>query len=129
MASAGAGPSEGAAAVWRLSEEPDPQAPTQHLELLVMRTGCAGGVTGEVTGTSVRYEDERILITAEVEPISGNFTCPGNDETPATIELTEPIEDRPLVDALCLESPHSEYAYCSDGPERWTPADGLSTPG
>lgn len=81
--------------------------------------GCASGFTGTVLEPQVTYEAEQIVITTVVEPLDDEAaTCPSNEWVAATVELSEPIGDRELIDGLCLEAEYAGTAHCMD-PARW----------
>lgn len=115
----GAGP---APATWTLQGEVT--AASAVVEIGVTRVDCADGVTGELLDPVVTYEDDRILIEARAAPNGlDGAGCPENDVVAQTVELDEPVGERALVDALCLDEPYSSYVWC-DGTQgvRWTPA-------
>jgi hypothetical protein len=97
------------------------------LEIGVTRTDCANGVTGELQDPLISYTDERVIITARVEPNGlTEANCQGNDTVSTVIELSEPVGDRELFDGICLDRTKRDYAWCrDDGGVRWAPsADG-----
>jgi hypothetical protein len=114
------GPSIG---VWELSDIEAVDATTERLDVEVTRLECSGGVTGEVLEPVVTLEADRILIRTDVAPLpEGNYDCQGNDRVPVTIELGEPVGDRELVDAACLEETASSTGFCQDDGVRWRPS-------
>ncbi|AIY03931.1 hypothetical protein ART_4332 [Arthrobacter sp. PAMC 25486] len=104
---AGSQPSAGSGdpGQWQLLDpsEVTPEAIT--LQLGVSRVGCAGGATGEVLKPQVTFEGGRIIIQTDVAPLpEGAYTCQSNDLVPITVELQEPVGNRELLDARCLDS-------------------------
>lgn len=107
---------------WKLLDPSEVTAETTTLHLGVSRAGCAGGVTGEVLAPKVAFEAGRITIQADVAPLpEGAYTCQSNDFVPITVELAEPVGDRELFDALCLDTVRLTHSYCMDGGVRWRP--------
>lgn len=98
-------------------------ADSTEIEILVTRAECSSGVTGKVLAPEIEYESDRILITAFVEPLEGSFhTCPDNDAVPLVVRLSEPVKDRELVDAYCLNPDVAGYAWCRESEGiRWPP--------
>jgi hypothetical protein len=113
------GPSVG---IWELSDIDAVDATTERIDVEVTRLECSGGVTGEVLEPVVTLEADRILIRTDVAPLpDGAYTCQGNDRVPVTIELGEPIGDRELVDAACLDEAAASTGFCQDDGVRWVP--------
>src|SRR5699024_9385038 len=91
------------------------------LTIGVKRVQCASGVTGEVLAPVVTYEEARIVISVDVEPLAdGAFTCQGNPTVPVQVRLTEPIGHRELVDGGCDDPRAARLIMCED-PVRWSP--------
>jgi hypothetical protein len=108
--------------IWELSDIDAVDAASERLDVEVTRLECSGGVTGEVLEPVVTLEADRILIRTDVAPLpDGAYTCQGNDRVPVTIELGEPIGDRELVDAACLDEAAASTGFCQDDGVRWTP--------
>jgi len=105
----------GDTATWQVLA-PDPVGPTtRNLTLGVTRLSCAGGKTGAVLTPQVTYETTRIVIRTDAAPLSGGaFTCQGNDSVTVEVRLGEPVGDRELVDAACLEGEAATTAACSE---------------
>jgi hypothetical protein len=102
-------------------------ADSTSIEIGVTRTACANGVTGALQDPLVDYGTDRIVITARVEPNGlTEADCQGNDVVRTVVELTEPVGQRELFDAICLDRAKLDYAWCrDDGGVRWAPpADG-----
>lgn len=107
---------------WKLLDPGEVTAETTTLHLGVGRASCAGGVTGEVLAPKVTYEAGRITIQTDVAPLpEGAYTCQSNDFVPITVELAEPVGDRELFDAICLDSERLTHSTCLDEGVRWRP--------
>lgn len=88
--SGAAGSTTGDLATWELAAPASVTTETRGLDLRVTRAGCSGGVTGDVLESRVQYEDDRVVVTTDVEPLGdGTWTCPGNDAVAVTVELDE----------------------------------------
>ena len=86
-------------AEWRLAPDQDLGPGSRAIDVLVTRTGCNSGVTGDPQPPEVAYEADRVVITFEVSPGQPEAaTCEGNDDAPATVVLDEPLGGRVLVD-------------------------------
>ncbi|MHA7277118.1 hypothetical protein ACX80O_11430 [Arthrobacter sp. Hz1] len=86
------------------------------------RAACSNGVTGTVLDPELTYEADRIVIETYVEPIPGRetVTCQGNNVVAVTVNLTEPVGNRDLVDGLCLDVNAVPATYCGeDDGVRW----------
>lgn len=83
---------------WHLAEDPSPS--DQTLSLLVHEIECASGqpAEGRIAEPEVDYQEDAVLVTMRVERRSDSETCPGNPDTPYTLELKEPIGKRTLLD-------------------------------
>lgn len=114
---------QGDPATWVLVH-PDQVGPdSTEITIGVTRLDCNGGVTGEALEPVVEYTESELVIRALVAPIDTDLprTCPGNDQVPVVVTLTEPIGDRDLVDAACLSGEAVSTSFCAAGPVRWTP--------
>ena len=90
---------------------------------MVRRLGCNNGITGDVQESSVRVEEEAVVVTFYVEPNPRDASCPANDEIPVSVELPEPLGDRKLLDGQCSrDGQASGSAFCRDGGVRYSPA-------
>ena len=110
---------DGDAATWTVTDGAV-TSETQQFEALVTRLGCAGGLTGEVLEPDISVGSDEVTIEFAVESISGDQTCPGNDQVAVNVDLGEPIGERKLVDGQC-SSEAATTAFCSDGGIRWSP--------
>jgi hypothetical protein len=95
------------------------------LMIEVTRLSCAGGVTGEVLEPAVSFTESEVVIVARVGEIEGDQTCPSNDWVPITVDLSEPIGERKLVDGECLLGDSDRISDCVDA-VRWDPEAGVS---
>ncbi len=95
---------------------------TTSLVLRVTRLECSGGKTGDLLEPVVSSGDNEIIIRTDAAPLGGgNHTCPGNDSVEVTVILPEPVGDRSLVDAACLQGEAVRTSFCATGAVRWTP--------
>lgn len=93
--------------IWRL--DPDGATPTPtstRIDVLVHESACANGepVGDRLVGPEVEVTETEVRIGFLAEAQAGDFSCPGNPDTPVTIELDTPLGDRTLVDAYDLGS-------------------------
>lgn len=115
-------PEVGEIGTWELLNSSEVTSDSTTLQLGVTRLGCAGGVTGTVRDPMVQVEQERIVIRADVEPLSpGAYTCQGNNVVPVAVQLNQPVGKRELVDAACLEGRAINTAACTNNGVRWRP--------
>ncbi|QTV79195.1 hypothetical protein [Microbacterium sp. NIBRBAC000506063] len=107
-------------ATWELRDAASVTASTTELEVLVTRLGCANGETGDVHVPQVSYENDRVIVRIDVEPLpSGAYNCQGNDAVPVTVSLSEPLGDRLLVDGACAEADAAITVFCGHDGVRW----------
>lgn len=113
----------GDTATWVLRDPDRVTSASTEITIGVTRLDCSGGVTGEVLEPVVEYTGSRVIIRAVVAAIDRTLPqrCQGNDEVPVVVKLSEPIGDRPLVDAACLAGEAVTTSFCADGPVRWHP--------
>lgn len=121
-------PSDGPAQVgdvgaWVLLNADQVTSASTEITIGVTRLACNGGVTGEVLEPVAEYTASHVIIRADVAVIDHSIpaTCQGNDEVPVTVQLAEPIGNRPLVDAACLAGEAVTTSFCASGPVRWRP--------
>ncbi|UFU08261.1 hypothetical protein [Ruania halotolerans] len=118
---AGGGSSSGDAAVWELTDPGAVDPPDRVLTIGVIRLDCASGFTGEPLPAQVAYEDDRVVVTVDVEPLELDAAnCQGNPAVPMTVVLDEALGERELVDGACLEGDAVGTSFCSDA-VRWGP--------
>jgi hypothetical protein len=111
----------GDTATWTLAAPDEVSAASKTLTLSVTRLGCAGGKTGVVLAPSVSMSDTMVIIRSSVEPKKGFGSCQRNEPVQVTLTLSEPVGNRDLVDAACLDGDAVNTAACSGGAVRWTP--------
>ncbi len=105
----------GDSAQWELNNPSEVTAQSTTLSVAVSRLACASGETGKVLTPIIKYDETQILIRTDVQPLAGDaYTCPSNDIVPLTIELSEPVGERDLVDASCLDPEASTTSMCTD---------------
>ena len=70
------------------------------VHVLATELGCASGreMGDALRGPQVLETETQVIIVFAVEPVVGGADCPGNPSTPVTVELSEPLGDRELVD-------------------------------
>jgi len=115
-------PAIGSTAIWVLKNPKNVTKTSTRLELEVTRAECSGGKTGTILPPEVSFGPSGIVIRAAAEPLGdGSQSCPGNDSVTVTVMLPEPVGDRPLIDAACLEGSAVRTSFCADGAARWKP--------
>jgi hypothetical protein len=72
---------------------------TQTIEILVHERTCASGdsAEGRIQEPAVQYQQDAVIVTIKVKPKTEGQDCPDNPLTPFTLELEEPLGDRPLL--------------------------------
>lgn len=85
---------------WVPAPDADLSARSTRIDVLVNEFACAGGQSaeGRIVPPTVNYQTDAVIIAIEVIPKAGPNTCPGNPDTPYTVELAEPLGDRQLLD-------------------------------
>lgn len=106
-------------ATWRLVDPSTVSSSSDQVDIEVTRLGCAGGETGEVLDPQVTYETERIIIRVDVVPIYGIQTCPSNHAVPITVQLTEPVGSRSIIDGGCVHELAATTVECLDSAVRF----------
>ena len=74
------------------------------VDLLVHERACASGESaeGRIKLIELNETTEQIQLRIGVRPRDGDQDCQDNPPTPFTIDLTEPLGDREIVDASVL---------------------------
>ncbi len=87
-------------APWEPAPGADLSPATTRIEVLVNERACSGGTSaeGRIAPPTIEYEAETVTITLAVIPVTGPAPCPGNPDTPYTVELDEPLGDRTILD-------------------------------
>ncbi len=87
---------------WQLDPAfPPPTTADTEIHVLATERGCASGreMGDALRGPQVLETETEVIIVFAVEPVVGGANCQGNPSTPVTVELSQPIGDRQLVDA------------------------------
>ena len=88
-----------------LSLDPDalPAPGDERVALLVTESACNSGqpATGRVELVELVETDTTVELVIAVRPhdVDGAFTCPGNQPTPFTVDLEQPLYHRVIMDA------------------------------
>jgi hypothetical protein len=110
-------------AVWFLKEDQILQASSTRFTALVLRSGCNGGVTGQVLAPQIRFSDSEVVVTFTVasdQPPGGD--CQMNDLVPYEVDLGELLQGRTLVDGECLPGGEAAAtALCNGTSVRFKP--------
>lgn len=70
-------------------------------------------MTGELLDPVIVYESDQVVITIDAVPNgTGGATCQGNDVVPVTVELSEPLGERKLIDGACEPVEMHGIAFC-----------------
>lgn len=85
---------------WAPAPDADLSPDATSIEVLVNEMACAGGTSaeGRIAPPEIVYRDEAVVVTMRVVPRAGPQECPGNPDTPYTLELEEPLGERRLLD-------------------------------
>ena len=114
--------SAGAPATWTVRAAHQIGPGTTSFTALVTRLGCNNGVTGQVHEPAVTVEDEKVVVTFAVDPITTDASCPDNDVVPYEVVLPEPLGDRSLVDGQCeSDTDASRTPFCEPHGVRYSP--------
>jgi hypothetical protein len=78
-----------------------PSPDTRTLEVLVHERACASGQTadGRVELVALEETPDEVRLRIGVHGLDSAQTCPSNPPTPFTVELSEPLGDREVIDA------------------------------
>lgn len=97
---------EGMGAVeWTLDPAfPAPGPDSTELRVLVSETACTGGseLGDRLLGPQVVETADAVRIAFASIPLTGAQACPGNPSMAVTIELTDPLGERQLLDGLAI---------------------------
>jgi len=81
-------------------------------------------VTGELLDPVIVYESDRVIITVDAAPNGlESADCQGNDAVPVTIELSEPVGERSLIDGACLSPEMQDVAPCLTSERATAPSE------
>ena len=91
---------------WRLDPAaPEPAPEDTDMQVLLQEVECVSGqeIGDRLLGPQVVLTDTEVRIAFAAEPPPGDaFTCPGNPETPHTVELPEPLGHRQIVESMSI---------------------------
>ncbi len=88
-------------ATWVLAPDQDIEPGTRTFLADVTERTCTGGSSSadRMREPVVLYEPDRVVVIFTVDPLpDGAYGCPGNPPTRVTVELSEPLGDRQLLD-------------------------------
>lgn len=88
---------------WRVDPAVPPTPETTELALILNERECVGGqaIGDRLVGPQIVMTDSQVFIAFAAEPPPGDaFECPGNPDTPFTVELAEPLGDRELMEGM-----------------------------
>ncbi|WP_420624947.1 hypothetical protein [Candidatus Poriferisodalis sp.] len=79
-----------------------PQPADTSIHLQVREIDCAGGreMGDALQGPQVIETEDSVLVAFAVIPVSGGATCPGNPSTRVTVELSQPLGERALLNVV-----------------------------
>lgn len=74
------------------------------VDLLVRERACASGqrAEGRIELVELTETADQVQLRIGVRPAEGNQNCQSNPPTPFTVELSEPLGDRDIVDASAI---------------------------
>lgn len=85
---------------WAPVDDADLSPQSTSIDVLVNERDCASGraADGRITDPDITYGDGEVVVTISVVPQPGDHTCPDNPDTAYTVELSEPLGGRTLLD-------------------------------
>jgi hypothetical protein len=85
---------------WIDPAAPPPTPQSTSISIQLIERACAGGQppNGRVLAPIVDYRPDSLVITIAVTTIPGDSDCQGNPIVPLTVQLSEPLRDRVLLD-------------------------------
>jgi hypothetical protein len=85
---------------WVDPAAPPPTPQSTSISIQLIERACASGQppNGRVLAPIVDYRPDSVIITIAVTTIPGDSDCQGNPNVPLTVQLTEPLRDRVLLD-------------------------------
>lgn len=100
---------------WRLDPSfPAPGPDALELHVLLTERECVSGreIGGRLVGPQVVVTDTDVRLAFAAEPPLGfGFTCQGNPETPYTVELSERLGDREIIEAMAIGISLEDYLH------------------
>ncbi len=100
-------------AIWELAPGQNLTADSTEFDVLVTRSGCNSGVTGDVSEPVIDFGTGGKISVSFTVPHSDGGSCPGNDAVRVTVRLGEPIGYRALVDGQCSNTNLATTAFCT----------------
>ncbi len=85
---------------WLDPAAPAPAPDSTTLNGVIVERACANGKppTNRVRPPIVVYEEQAVTVTVTVSEIAGGADCPSNPPVPITIELSQPLGERTILD-------------------------------
>jgi hypothetical protein len=85
---------------WLDPAAPAPAPGSTTLNGVIVERACANGKppTNRVRPPIVVYEEQAVTVTVTVSEIAGGADCPSNPPVPITIELSQPLGERTILD-------------------------------
>ena len=97
-------PADASPAVWHLDpDQPVPGPGATSFSAIVTERACASArdITRLILPPVIQYGADEVIVSIYVAPLpAGAHNCPGNPPARFTIELSEPLGDRQLVDGI-----------------------------
>jgi hypothetical protein len=114
---------DSASATWVLAPNQDHlNATTSAFDVLVTRTGCNGGLTGDVLPPKVERRNGQVVLTFTVEPDEpSSASYPGNDAVRYRVHLDDPLGEASLVDGYCAGEHTGDDVDCMPNGVRYDP--------
>lgn len=97
---------------WRLDRGSPPDASTTSLAILVTERECVSGqaLGDRLRGPQVVMTEDAVRLAFAAEPPPGDaFDCPSNPETPVTVELSEPLGEREVIEGMAIGIDLEDY--------------------
>lgn len=97
-------PANASEAVWHLDPDVPPPGPNAtSFVAMVTERACSSGrdISDILLPPAIQYGEDLVVVSLYVEPLAASAAdCIGTPPTRFTIELTEPLGDRQLVDGI-----------------------------
>ena len=89
---------------WLDPAAPPPTPESTAIAIQLMEQACAGGQppNGRMLAPLVVYRSDAIVVTIALVTVPGDSDCQGNPTVPFTIQLTEPLRNRTLLDGATV---------------------------
>lgn len=83
---------------WQVAPDAAVGPSTRSVRVLVQERGCASGRSAEGRiRAEVDHRADAVVVSIGVRPYGGDQDCQGNPTTPYTLDLGEPLGDRPIL--------------------------------